>query len=50
MVRDTEKSTKRKKKNTVEPGIWREAVKNVKYEKYTKYYLEFGEKTKKRRK
>jgi hypothetical protein len=34
MVRNTEKSTKRTK-NTVGLGIWREAVKNVKYEKYT---------------
>jgi hypothetical protein len=31
--------------HTVRPGIWRETVKNVKYEKHTLYELDCGEKT-----
>ena len=33
--------------HTVGPGIWRETVKDVKYEKYTLQDLDFGEKTEK---
>ena len=32
--------------HSVEPEIWREIVKNVKYEKYTRCDLDFGEKLK----
>jgi hypothetical protein len=43
MVRNTEKHAIQEK-HIVGPGIWRETVKNVKYEKYTIWYLDFGEK------
>ena len=46
-AKNTEKRAKCET-HTVGPGIWRETVKNVKYEKYTLQDLDYGEKTEKR--
>ena len=46
---NTEKCAKCEK-HTIGPGIWREKVKNVKYQNYPMQYLDFGEKTEKREK
>ena len=47
MARNTEKGLKRET-HTVGPCICRETVKNVKNEKYTLEYMDYGEKTEKR--
>ena len=41
------KNLQNRETHTVGPGIWRETVKDVKYEKYTLQDLDFGEKTEK---
>ena len=41
------KNLQNRETHTVGRGIWRETVKDVKYEKYTLQDLDFGEKTEK---
>ena len=42
------KIVENRQKNTAEPGIWRDTLKNVENEKYSRQDLEYGEKTEKR--
>ena len=44
--RETWKNVQNRETHTVGPGKWQEKVKDVKYEKYTLLYLDFGKKTK----
>ena len=46
--RETWKNVQNRETHTVGPGKWRKKVKDVKYEKCTLQYLDFGEKTEKR--
>jgi len=44
MARNTENRERKKKTYTVEIEIWRETLKNVKYDKYTLWDLDIDEK------
>ena len=47
ICRETWKNVENRETHTVGPGKWRDALKDVKYEKSTLWYLDFGEKPEK---